>query len=44
MVALDFLLRFLSRKNEGFCFFDQKKAFVSFSRKKGKPNGVQIKS
>jgi hypothetical protein len=30
MVGLDFLLRFLSRKNEGFCFFDQKKVFVSF--------------
>jgi hypothetical protein len=30
MVALDFLLRFLSRKNEGFWFFDQKNIFVSF--------------
>jgi hypothetical protein len=37
MVALDFLDTFLSRKKYWFCFFDQKKAFVSWSSKKQKP-------
>jgi len=37
IVALDFLDTFLSRKKYWFCFFDQKKAFVSWSTKKGKP-------
>jgi hypothetical protein len=32
---------FYQEKNEGFCFFDQKKAFVSFSRKKGKPHAME---
>jgi hypothetical protein len=38
MVDLDFLDTFLSRKKYWFCFFDQKKAFVSWGAKKGKPS------
>jgi hypothetical protein len=34
MVALDFLLRFLSRKKEGFCFFQQKERQTARSESK----------